>query len=59
MTSGVVVDPAQQHRLVADGDAGVGEPLAGASLGRELLGVIEVGVDEQRVVPASIANSSS
>jgi hypothetical protein len=47
------VDAAQQHRLVADRHAVIDQALArGAGLGRQLLGVVEVRVDEQRRVAA-------
>ena len=46
-----VVDALHEHRLVAQRDAGVGEHLAGAlRLGGDLLGVVEVRVQVQRVV---------
>ena len=53
----VVVDAAHQHRLVADGHAGLGELRAGLGrLGRELLRVVEVGVQPDRVVrPQQVA----
>src|SRR5665648_908764 len=48
---GAVVDAGQEHRLVAQREAAVGEHVAGLlALGRELLGVVEVRVDVERLV---------
>ena len=47
----VVVDAAQQHRLVAQRDAGVGQLAAGLGrFRRDLVGVVEVRVDPERVI---------
>jgi hypothetical protein len=49
----VVVDAAQQHHLIADREAGVGEAIErDRGLGGALARVVEVGVDEDRVVRA-------
>ena len=46
-----VVDPRQQHRLVAQRDAGPGQPVAGfGQLAADLVGVVDVDVHPQRVV---------
>ena len=46
-----VVDAGEQDRLVAQRDAGAGQPVAGArDLGRDLVGVVEVEVHPERVV---------
>ncbi len=48
---GAVVDAAHQHRLVAHRDAGVAQAVAGElALGGELLRVVEVGVEVERLV---------
>ena len=46
-----VVDTAQQHALVAQGDTGVGQHLAStAGLGSHLVGMVEVGIDPDGMI---------
>ncbi len=53
------VHAAQEHGLVAERDAGVGQPLArGARQRRQLLRVVEVRVDEQRVVASAASRTA-
>ena len=46
-----VVDPGEQYRLIAERDAGAGDPVGGAGdFGRDLVGMVEMEVHPKRVV---------